>query len=212
MLMGTYTPKLDDKGRLFLPAKFRDQLAEGLVVTRDRNAVSPSGRAPPSSSWPTKAQEAPVTDKAARDYTRLLFAGASDDQPDKQGRLTIPPMLREYAVAHQGRGRDRGREPARDLGRRQLADVLRRARGRRSPTSAKRSSRRRLTGATAPQLAAHNTTDGSHGEVSGPLLVGHLGHLPRHQTSTSHITRTGSGQGPGRAIQYQHRTTGTTST
>ncbi|MCW2792175.1 MAG: cell division protein MraZ, partial [Nocardioides sp.] len=32
--MGTYTPKLDDKGRLFLPAKFRDQLAEGLVVTR----------------------------------------------------------------------------------------------------------------------------------------------------------------------------------
>jgi MraZ protein len=38
-----------------------------------------------------------VTDKAVRDYTRLLFAGASDDQPDKQGRLTIPPMLREYA-------------------------------------------------------------------------------------------------------------------
>ena len=32
--MGTYTPKLDDKGRLFLPAKFRDQLSEGLVVTR----------------------------------------------------------------------------------------------------------------------------------------------------------------------------------
>ena len=44
-----------------------------------------------------QAQEAPVTDKAVRDYTRLLFAGASDDQPDKQGRLTIPPMLREYA-------------------------------------------------------------------------------------------------------------------
>ena len=34
MLMGTYTPRLDDKGRLFLPAKFRDQLTEGLVVTR----------------------------------------------------------------------------------------------------------------------------------------------------------------------------------
>ena len=32
--MGTYTPKLDEKGRLFLPAKFRDQLTEGLVVTR----------------------------------------------------------------------------------------------------------------------------------------------------------------------------------
>jgi MraZ protein len=97
MLMGTYTPKLDDKGRLFLPAKFRDQLSEGLVVTRGQERCL--------TVWPTRAfeqlagqaQEAPVTDKAVRDYTRLLFAGASDDQPDKQGRLTIPPMLRDYA-------------------------------------------------------------------------------------------------------------------
>ena len=97
MLMGTYTPKLDDKGRLFLPAKFRDQLTEGLVVTRGQERCL--------TVWPMRAfaqlagqaQEAPVTDKAVRDYTRLLFAGASDDQPDKQGRLTIPPMLREYA-------------------------------------------------------------------------------------------------------------------
>jgi MraZ protein len=97
MLMGTYTPKLDDKGRLFLPAKFRDQLSEGLVVTRGQERCL--------TVWPMRAfeqlagqaQEAPVTDKAVRDYTRLLFAGASDDQPDKQGRLTIPPMLRDYA-------------------------------------------------------------------------------------------------------------------
>ena len=98
MLMGTYTPKLDDKGRLFLPAKFRDQLSEGLVVTRGQERCL--------TVWPMRAfeqlagqaQEAPVTDKAVRDYTRLLFAGASDDQPDKQGRLTIPPMLRDYAA------------------------------------------------------------------------------------------------------------------
>ena len=97
MLMGTYTPRLDDKGRLFLPAKFRDQLSEGLVVTRGQERCL--------TVWPMRAfeqlagqaQEAPVTDKAVRDYTRLLFAGASDDQPDKQGRLSIPPMLREYA-------------------------------------------------------------------------------------------------------------------
>ena len=44
-----------------------------------------------------RAQEAPVTHKATRDYTRFLFAGASDETPDKQGRITIPPMLREYA-------------------------------------------------------------------------------------------------------------------
>jgi MraZ protein len=42
-------------------------------------------------------RQAPVTNKAARDYLRMLFAGASDEKPDKQGRVTIPPMLREYA-------------------------------------------------------------------------------------------------------------------
>ena len=41
---GTYTPKLDEKGRLFLPAKFRDQLAEGLVVTEGRTLSRRSGR------------------------------------------------------------------------------------------------------------------------------------------------------------------------
>ena len=97
MFFGTYTPKLDEKGRLFLPAKFRDQLSEGLVVTRGQERCL--------TVWPrdafereaTQAQTAHFTNKAVRDYTRLLFAGASDDQPDKQGRLSIPPMLRDYA-------------------------------------------------------------------------------------------------------------------
>ncbi len=97
MLMGTYTPKLDDKGRLFLPAKFRDQLSEGLVVTRGQERCLTVWPRPSFEQVARQAQEAPVTDRAVRDYTRLLFAGASDDQPDKQGRLTIPPMLREYA-------------------------------------------------------------------------------------------------------------------
>jgi MraZ protein len=97
MLMGTYTPKLDDKGRLFLPAKFRDQLSEGLVVTRGQERCLTVWPRNAFAQVAQKAQEAPVTDKAVRDYTRLLFAGASDDQPDKQGRLTVPPMLREYA-------------------------------------------------------------------------------------------------------------------
>jgi MraZ protein len=97
MLMGTYTPRLDDKGRLFLPAKFRDQLSEGLVVTRGQERCLTVWPRPAFEQVALQAQAAPVTDRAVRDYTRLLFAGASDDQPDKQGRLTIPPMLREYA-------------------------------------------------------------------------------------------------------------------
>ncbi len=97
MLMGTYTPRMDDKGRLFLPAKFRDQLSEGLVVTRGQERCLMVWPRAAFGQVAEQAQAAPVTDRAVRDYTRLLFAGASDDQPDKQGRLSIPPMLREYA-------------------------------------------------------------------------------------------------------------------
>ena len=96
--MGTYTPKLDDKGRLFLPAKFRDQLAEGLVVTRGQERCLTVWPQAAFEELARRAQEAPVTVKEARDYTRFLFAGASDETPDKQGRITIPPMLREYAA------------------------------------------------------------------------------------------------------------------
>ena len=53
MFLGTHTPRLDEKGRLFLPAKFRDRLADGLVVTRGRNAASTSSRWMSSSGWPT---------------------------------------------------------------------------------------------------------------------------------------------------------------
>ncbi len=98
MFLGTYTPRLDDKNRLILPAKFRDQLAEGLVVTRGQERCLTVWPRPAFEQVALQAQAAPVTDRAVRDYTRLLFAGASDDQPDKQGRLSIPPMLREYAA------------------------------------------------------------------------------------------------------------------
>ena len=95
--MGTYTPKLDEKGRLFLPSKFRDQLTEGLVVTRGKEFCLTVWPMDDFMELTRKAQEAPVTVKGARDYTRFLFAGASEEKPDKQGRITITPMLREYA-------------------------------------------------------------------------------------------------------------------
>ncbi len=103
MFFGTYTPKLDDKGRLILPAKFRDQLAEGSWSPEGRSAASTCGRMAEFAGITERLREAPVTNKATRDYVRMFFAGASDETPDKQGRITIPPMLREYAVAPQGR-------------------------------------------------------------------------------------------------------------
>src|SRR5262245_18365565 len=97
MFFGTYTPKLDDKGRLFLPAKFRDELAEGLVVTRGQERCLNVWSREEFGRFTERLPAMPVTNKSGRDYVRMLFAGASDETPDKQGRITIPPMLREYA-------------------------------------------------------------------------------------------------------------------
>jgi transcriptional regulator MraZ len=97
MFFGTYTPRLDDKGRLFLPAKFRDELAGGLVVTRGQERCLYVWSMEEFAKLTERLREVPVTNKAARDYVRMFFAGASDETPDKQGRVTIPPMLRDYA-------------------------------------------------------------------------------------------------------------------
>jgi MraZ protein len=97
VFLGTHTPKLDEKGRLILPAKFRDELADGLVITRAQDRCL--------AIWPvatfieqTQAlRNAPSSSKQVRDYQRMLASGASDETPDKQGRITIPPHLRTYA-------------------------------------------------------------------------------------------------------------------
>lgn len=97
MFFGTYTPKLDDKGRLFLPAKFRDQLTEGLVVTRGQERCLTIWSLEDFQKLTERLAQAPVTNKGTRDYVRMLFAAASQEVPDKQGRISIPPVLREYA-------------------------------------------------------------------------------------------------------------------
>ena len=97
MVLGTHHPRLDEKGRLILPAKFRARLASGLVVTRGQERCL---YVFPMEEFVQVAQDlraAPVTSKAARDYLRVFLSGASDEIPDKQGRVTIPASLREYA-------------------------------------------------------------------------------------------------------------------
>ena len=97
MFFGTYTPKLDEKGRLFLPAQFRDQLTEGLVVTRGQERCLTVWSLEDFGRLTDRLREAPVTQKSTRDYVRMLFAAASQEVPDKQGRISIPGSLREYA-------------------------------------------------------------------------------------------------------------------
>ncbi|MGD8965971.1 MAG: division/cell wall cluster transcriptional repressor MraZ [Anaerolineae bacterium] len=97
VFLGEYVHILDSKGRLTIPAKFRADLDTGLVITRgiDRClAVFPLGE------WEQLAEQVsdlPMTDRQARAFRRLLFANASDVFLDKQGRVVIPPRLREYA-------------------------------------------------------------------------------------------------------------------
>ncbi|HEX6919720.1 MAG TPA: division/cell wall cluster transcriptional repressor MraZ [Actinomycetes bacterium] len=97
MFLGTHQPRLDDKGRLFLPAKFRDDLAEGLVITRGQERCLYVFPVAEFTRLYEQMRQAPVTSKAARDYQRVFLSGASSETPDKQGRVTVPPPLREYA-------------------------------------------------------------------------------------------------------------------
>ena len=97
MFLGEFIHAIDEKGRLTIPAKFRADLAAGLVVTRwiDRCLAIY-----PLEEWKRLAERVsalPVTDRRARAFRRLVFANASDAVPDRQGRVLIPPRLREYA-------------------------------------------------------------------------------------------------------------------
>lgn len=97
MFLGTHTPRLDDKGRLFLPARFRERLASGLVLTRGQERclfIYPTSEFERMTAAFHSTQ---TSNRAVRDYQRLLMSGASDEIPDRQGRITVPPLLRVWA-------------------------------------------------------------------------------------------------------------------
>jgi len=97
MFSGTHTPKLDEKGRLFLPAKFRDEMREGLVITRGQERALDIRTRADFAVFTERFKNASQTDAGTRAYGRMLFALASEQVPDKQGRVTITPELRQYA-------------------------------------------------------------------------------------------------------------------
>ncbi|WP_285724036.1 division/cell wall cluster transcriptional repressor MraZ [Psychromicrobium xiongbiense] len=97
MFLGTHSPRLDDKGRLILPAKFRDELANGLVLTRGQERCIYVFSQREFEQVHEQMRNAPISSRQARDYIRVFLSGASDEMPDKQGRVTIPAALRSYA-------------------------------------------------------------------------------------------------------------------
>lgn len=97
MFLGTHHPKLDDKGRLTLPAKFRDDLAGGVVITKGQDRSLAVWPAAEFADYAGRIREASRSDARARAYSRVFFSSAFDQVPDRQGRVTIPQALRDYA-------------------------------------------------------------------------------------------------------------------
>lgn len=95
--MGEYQHSLDEKGRIIVPAKFRDLLGDRCVVTRGLDQCL---FLYPESEWRSveeKLKRLPLTQRDARAFTRFFFSGATDVELDRQGRIIIPPLLRSYA-------------------------------------------------------------------------------------------------------------------
>lgn len=97
MFLGEFVHVIDGKGRLTVPAKFRADLDTTLVVTRGIDRCLALYPIPQWEQLAAQVSELPLTDRQARAFRRLIFANASDVSPDGQGRILIPPRLREYA-------------------------------------------------------------------------------------------------------------------
>lgn len=97
MFLGEFTHAIDDKGRLTIPAKYRHQLEAGAVVTRGYDQCLFIYTAEAFKRITDKAGALTPTDPANRALARFIFSGASEAEPDKQGRILLPEFLRDYA-------------------------------------------------------------------------------------------------------------------
>lgn len=95
--MGEFQHSVDEKGRLIMPAKFREALGLSFVVTKGLDNCL---FVYPKSEWQqleAKLKTLPLTNASARQFVRFFFSGANECELDKQGRVLLPPNLREYA-------------------------------------------------------------------------------------------------------------------
>lgn len=97
MFLGTHRPRLDEKGRFALPAKFREELAEGVVLTKGQDRCLYGYPAEAFTRIGDALRNASVGSLALRNYQRTFFGSAALEVPDRQGRVTVPVPLRQYA-------------------------------------------------------------------------------------------------------------------
>lgn len=98
MFMGEYQHSIDNKGRLTVPSKFRELLADGFILTRGLDNCLFGY---PLDEWQKleeKLKALPVTKRDARAFSRFFFSGAAEAAVDKQGRVNIPGNLLEFAA------------------------------------------------------------------------------------------------------------------
>ena len=97
MFIGEYHYKIDEKWRLAIPPKFRLSLKRGVVVTR---GIDMCLFLYPKTEWQKlalKLSRLPISQSKTRAFSRLMLTGAMDLKIDRQGRITLPDYLREYA-------------------------------------------------------------------------------------------------------------------
>lgn len=97
MFMGEYSHSIDIKGRLIMPAKFREQLGDEFVVTKSPDKCLYVYSNEDWKAFEEKLSTVPITSKAGRQFVRFFLAGAATCEVDKQGRILLPAVLREYA-------------------------------------------------------------------------------------------------------------------
>ena len=97
MFMGEYNHTIDTKGRLIIPSKFRETLGEEFVVTKGLDGCLFVYDNNEWNAFEEKLKSLPLTNKDARQFVRFFLAGAATVEVDKQGRILIPSLLREFA-------------------------------------------------------------------------------------------------------------------
>lgn len=97
MFSGLTNPKLDDKGRLVIPSKFRELSEGALYITKGQDNCLAVYTASEFTKIAEQLREARVTTKSARNFVRSFMSSAELQVPDKQGRISIPSHLRDYA-------------------------------------------------------------------------------------------------------------------
>ena len=97
MFIGEYSLTIDDKGRLLIPAKFRDQLKDTIVVTRGLDNSLFLYAMPEWQQVASKLASLPISKANTRAFARLMLAGAMDCEIDKAGRIILPDYLRTFA-------------------------------------------------------------------------------------------------------------------